>query len=49
VGFVGIVQEDDEVVINLPLELFKKLLHGFGWFKSYCILKRLTYEYYTWR
>jgi len=28
VGFVGIVQEDDEVVVDLPLELFEELSHG---------------------
>jgi hypothetical protein len=28
VDFVGIVQEDDEVVVNPPIELCKELLHG---------------------
>jgi hypothetical protein len=28
VGFVGIVQEDDEVVVDLPLEFFDELSHG---------------------
>jgi hypothetical protein len=28
VGFVGIVQEEDKVVVNLPLEFFEELSHG---------------------